>query len=128
MTDIYHSIQPEGEEIQQWHRQTHTTPKANMSLMHMDKLSSYTFYHVQMQEELPGCNGKHLSIWSSEHIALLYQETPDGGIKNPHKGMLDTRNTPGNWSAVMIPHFRGFPDGELYHSAEVLLTLSEADL
>ena len=128
MTDVYHSIQPEGDEMNHWRRKEHATPKAAMSLMKMEKLSSYTFWHYQMQEEKPGHSGTYLSIWTSEHIALLYNETPDHGIPNPHKGILDTNNTPEDWTALMIPHFNYRPDGELYHNAEIVLTLSEGDL
>ena len=128
MIDVYHSIQPEGDEVEHWHRKVHATPKGQMSVMNLEKLSSYTFFHFQLQEEKPASNGKHLSIWSSENVALLYGETPDEGLKNPHKGILDTQNTPGGWAALMRPHFVIRPDGEIYHAATVLLTLSEADL
>jgi len=128
MIDIYHSMQPNKEEEVHWHRTEHAVPKASMSLMRLDTLSSYIFYHVQLQEEKPSCNGKHMSIWSSEDIALLYSEKPDEKLENPHKGMLDTKNTPTDWGGVMIPHFIRREDGELYHMADIVLTMSEGDL
>ena len=128
MIDVYHSMQPDEQEEMSWHRTEHARPKAMMSRMKMDLLSSYTFYHVQLQEEKPAANGKHLSIWSSEHIALLYQEAPDTGYTDPKPGKLTTANTPANWTEVMIPHFEYFEDGQLYHAAEVVFTMSEGDL
>lgn len=128
MTDVYHSIQPNEEEVHLWHRTEHAVPHGMMSLMKMELLSSYTFWHVQMQEEKPAHCGKHLSIWMSEHIGLLYEEKPDAGVPNPHKGMLDTHNTPEDWSGLMRPHFNDFPDGKMYHDADILLTMSEGDL
>jgi len=128
MTDVYHSIQPKEDEIHLWHRTEHTEPSAMMSLMKMEKLSSYTFWHFQMQEEKPAHCGRHLSIWMSEHIGLMYGETPDPGIENPHKGMLDTHNTPEDWTGTMVPHFNTYPDGKLYHPASIVLTMSEGDL
>ena len=128
MIDIYHSMQPNVEEEAAWHRTEPAKPKANMSQMKLDLLSSYIFYHVQLQEEKPAHNGKHMSIWQSEHIALLYHESPDTGYQNPQPGKLTTKHTPSNWRDVMVPHFNYFDDGQLYHSAEVVFTLSEGDL
>lgn len=128
MVDVYHSIQPQGDEVEHWHRKVHASPRGQMSVMNMDKLSSYTFFHFQLQEEKVASNGKHMSIWSSEDVAILYAESPDEGLENPHKGILDTHNTPKGWAGVMRPHFNIRPDGEIYHAATVVLTLSEADL
>ncbi len=128
MIDVYHSILPNAEEEAAWHRTAPAKPRANMSWMKLDMLSSYTFYHVQLQEEKPATNGKHLTIWQNEHIALLYNESPDTGYENPHPGKLTTQNTPDGWTEVMIPHFNYFDDGNLYHAAKVEFTLSEGDL
>lgn len=128
MIDVYHSMQPNAEEEKAWHRTEPAKPGANMSWMKLDMLSSYTFHHWQLQEEKPAANGKHLSIWSSEQIALLYNERPDAGYADPQPGKLATANTPDNWTDVMIPHFHYFEDGKLYHAAEVVFTMSEGDL
>lgn len=128
MIDIYHSMQPDGEEESAWHRTEHAEPIGNMSQMKLDKLSSYIFYHFQLQEERPAGNGKHMSIWMSEDMAILYHEKPDTGWENPRPGMLNTAHTPNNWRDVMIPHFNLFEDGQIYHSAKVVFTMSEGDL
>lgn len=128
MIDVYHSMQPNAQEEDAWHRTEPATPRADMSWMKLDMLSSYTFYHVQLQEEKPAANGKYLSIWTNEHIALLYSEAPDNGYENPHPGKLTTKNTPDDWTKTMIPHFNYFEDGKLYHTAEIVFTLSEGDL
>lgn len=128
MIDIYHSMLPDEEEEAAWHRTQPATPKASMSQMKLDKLSSYTFYHYQLQEEKRGGNGRHMSIWQSEHIALLYSEAPDERGFSAKPGILTTKHTPSNWRDVMVPHFITFDDGELYHYADIVLTLSEGDL
>ena len=64
MTDVYHSIQPNEDEVHLWHRTEHAKPNAMMSLMKMEMLSSYTYWHFQMQEEEPARCGRHLSIWT----------------------------------------------------------------
>ena len=128
MTDIYHSYLPNEEESAAWHRTERVVPTAQMSRMNKDRLSSYIFYHVQLQEETPGSNGKHLTIWANENVALLYNEKIEGTPVAYRKGMLDTHQTPADWKGTMVPHFTYYNDGVLYHSAEVGLTLSEADL
>ena len=128
MIDIYHSMLPDAEEEAAWHRNEHATPKASMSQMKLDKLSSYIFYHYQLQEEKRSSNGKHMSIWLSDHIALLYSEAPDCRYPNVKPGCLTTNHTPSNWRDVMVPHFNLFDDGVLYHYADIVFTLSEGDL
>jgi hypothetical protein len=105
-------------------QQYHTDPERTD-----ERLDSYVRdFAADVAEEKVASNGKHLSIWSSEDVALLYGESPDEGLQNPHKGILDTQNTPKGWAALMRPHFNIRPDGEIYHAANVVLTLSEADL
>ena len=43
MIDVYHSILPNAEEEAAWHRTKPAIPRANMSWMKLDMLSSYTF-------------------------------------------------------------------------------------
>lgn len=129
MTELYHSYAPDGEEQAAWRRQTPVEPVAMMSRMVPEKLASYIFYHFQRQEEQPASEGRHLSIWGDGATALLYDELPELPVAHPRAGLLAPRHhTPENWREIMLPHFRLFEDGEVYHNARVLLTRSHADL
>jgi len=125
MSDVYHSYQPDADEEAAWRACSPAQPHAKISYIKPEMTSSYVFHHYQLQEEQPGANGHHLSIWMSEDLALLYEEFPDKAPAAPHAGKLDTNNTPANWSGCMIPHFEPFSDGQLYHETEIILTVTK---
>ena len=124
LIEMYRSYEPLPEEQSAWRRGGTIKPRAMMSQMIPEKLSSYIFWHYQRQGEVPGRDGKFLSIWGDGSLGLLYGEADDRAVQNPHPAEFSTDNTPEDWGGLMIPHFVEFPDGKLYHYAEVLLTVS----
>ena len=125
MVKLYQSLPME--EVRDWKRNGDTHPYLNISRMNLDLLQSYTYYHYQMQEEMPGHNGRYLAIWDSEDWCVLYNEDNTGGpIDTDYKGKLTSNLCPvRQWHEYMRPHFYRWPDGELYQRAEMILHVQE---
>ncbi len=125
MVKLYQSLPME--EVRDWKRSGDTHPYLTISRMKLDMLQSYTYYHYQMQEEMPGHNGRYLGIWDSEDWCVLYNEDkPDRPIDTDYKGKLTSNLCPvARWHEYMKPHFNPWPDGELYQRADMILHVQE---
>ena len=124
MMDIFHYSRP----LSTGHWQRQTPPKertARVIYLRPEMLSSYIFYHFQLQEENPGAlNRRYGMICMHENLLFFYIEKPDIAEDQQYPGHLKTSNTPPNWGEVMNPHFQPWPDedGErLWRPIECLL-------
>jgi L-rhamnose mutarotase len=76
-----------------------------------EMVSSYIFYHFQLQEEKPGALGSKYGLISQhENLLFFYMEKPDVAENESYAGHLKTQNTPPNWGDVMDPHFQPWSD------------------
>ena len=66
--------------------------------------ASYVFLHYQLQEEQPRLFSKYYTIGSFGPYIFSYDELP-GIVEPPRAGRLDTKRTPADWPAAMLPHF-----------------------
>ncbi len=103
LLDIFHDNKPNREFS--WRNNVNPLERiGSISRLKPDMYSSYVYYHYQMQEETPAKFNKYYMIGSHENYIFSYTETP--AIIDPAPpGLLQTRNTPGNWPEVMHPHF-----------------------
>jgi len=90
-------------------------------------VSSYIFYHFQLQEEQPGALGSKYGLISQhENLLFFYMEKPDVAESESYAGHLKTQHTPPNWGDVMDPHFQPWPDDEgerLWRPIECILAV-----
>ncbi|MBM7567146.1 hypothetical protein [Paenibacillus sacheonensis] len=66
--------------------------------------SSYVYLHYQLQEELPRKFNKYYMIGSFGAYIFSYAESP-GLVEPSRAGLLDSKQTPSDWPAAMLPHF-----------------------
>jgi len=124
MMDIFHCGEPR--ETDYWRR---TTPvekvRARLTRLQPEMVSSYIFYHYQLQEENPGNFDKSCLISIHENWLFFYQEFPQIVESPPRVGRLTTRNTPDDWHGTMFPHFRLWDDAppgeEIWREIRLLL-------
>lgn len=104
MIDIYHASQPQSGD--HWRRQASVEERRGKLLrLKPEMLSSYVFYHFQLQEEKRQTDNKYCMIGLHENLLFHYDEIPMTEDVHPYTGKLDTANSPANWSEVMEPHF-----------------------
>lgn len=98
----------------QWKRK-HLIRKPSLQIAQLfpDMVSSYIFYHFQLQEERPKLTGnKFNSIYIHENRIFMYGEMPNESDTSVYPGRLDTHNTPKErWSEIMAEHFMPWSDG-----------------
>jgi hypothetical protein len=108
LLDIFHDNKPNREFA--W--RNHVKPLERngcIARLKPEMYSSYVFYHYQLQEEKPAGFNKYYMIGSHEKYIFSYEEMP--AIIDPApSGLLQTRNTPDNWTKVMLPHFELWED------------------
>ena len=76
-------------------------------------VSSYIFYHFQLQEEEPRGPARFGTIGIHENLLFFYVESPCFVEPPYYPRLLATHNTPKEWTAAMTPHFQPWPnDGE----------------
>ncbi len=124
MMDIYHCGEPRSEEY--WRRATPPTEvRARITHLQPEMVSSYIFYHYQLQEEKPGNFDKYCLITIHENFLFFYQEYPQVVESPPRIGKLTTTNTPPDWQEVMFPHFRLWDDApageEIWRGVELIV-------
>ncbi len=112
MMDIFHYSRPLS--IEHWRRGA--APQectGRIIYLRPEMVSSYIFYHFQLQEEKPGALGSKYGLISQhENLLFFYMEKPDVAESESYTGHLKTQNTPPNWGEVMDPHFQPWPDEE----------------
>lgn len=70
--------------------------------MKPEMVSSYIFYHYQLQEERPACGNKYGLISITENLLFFYTEEPVVKEEALYDGRMKTANTPGNWTELWI--------------------------
>jgi hypothetical protein len=109
MMDIYHAVQPVG--VEHWRRREAVqTVTGRLMRLRPELLSSYIFYHYQLQEERPGNWSKYAAIYLHENLTFMYKEVPDPVEPPPYTGKLTTTNTPGGWQELMFGHCQPWED------------------
>ena len=73
-------------------------------------VSSYIFYHYQLQEEKQCSGDKYSSIYLLGNLLAMYHEFPIEEEKEKYNGKLKTNNTPINWHEIMSQHFLSWDD------------------
>ena len=108
--EIFHYSKPMT--AQQWKRKVENKkPYVRLGRLLPDKISSYIYYHYQLQEERPGDNKKgnrYGVIYLHRDFLLFYSELPGEMETEPHAPTLSTHDSPREiWGEVMQPHFNG---------------------
>lgn len=104
MMDIFHGMPALN--VAQWQRrQPIQRVQGRLAMLRPEQVSSYIFYHYQLQEERPGSFDKYGLISIHENVLFYYQELPAVVELPTPVGKLRTANTPDNWQEVMLPHF-----------------------
>lgn len=109
MMDIFHYQEPGRgglDPLEDWRRKTPVTRVGGrLARLKPEMVSSYIFYHYQLQEERPGRVDKYGLITLHEDLIFFYQEYPPVVEEPRRAGKLSTANTPDHWHDVMFPHF-----------------------
>ncbi|MFT5366281.1 MAG: hypothetical protein ACI8V2_001228 [Candidatus Latescibacterota bacterium] len=109
MMDIFHYSRPQG--VEHWRRKTSVEmPYGRVIRLRPEKVSSYIFYHYQLQEERPGGGDKYGLIAIHEDLLFFYQEQPRVKEETPAQPSLKTSHTPPNWAELMSQHFAPWAD------------------
>ena len=96
-----------------WKRNDQPTDRVGfVAMLKPEMVSSYVFYHYQLQEEERICNNKYGIIGADGNFLFMYYEKPEVTNVLPYKGLLKTCNSPKNWHEVMEPHFTKW-DGDV---------------
>ncbi len=114
MMDIFHYLAPEnlaGDPVERWRRKAPVEQVwGRVARLQPQMVSSYIFYHYQMQEEKPGVGDQYGLIALHENLIFFYQERPAVQQAAEKPGKLATTNTPEQWHDVMFPHFQLWDD------------------
>ncbi|MGO4110449.1 hypothetical protein [Paenibacillus sp. YAF4_2] len=114
MVDVFHFNEPAG--VEHWQRK-HQVERRVGRVAHLkpEMVSSYIYYHYQLQEERAFFGPKYEIIGMHENLLFGYQEFPNVTEEPVVPGRLRTKGTPGNWSdSRMDLHFQPWEDGHLY--------------
>jgi len=127
MMDIFHCGEPRSTD--NWQRTTAPeTVRARLTRLQPEMVSSYIFYHYQLQEEKPGNFDKYCLISIHENLLFFYQEYPQVVESPPRVGKLATHNTPDDWHGTMFPHFLLWDDApageEIWRRIELVLHIA----
>ena len=129
MMDIFHYLAPEnliGDPVGVWRRKAPVEQAwGRLARLQPGMVSSYIFYHYQMQEEKPGVGDKYGIISLHEDLIFFYQERPAVVEAAINPGRLTTANTPDQWHDVMFPHFHLWDDAppgqEIWRTVDTIL-------
>ncbi|MDR6549933.1 hypothetical protein [Paenibacillus qinlingensis] len=114
MIDVFHFNEPASYE--HWLRKEPVeTRVGRVAHLKPEMMSSYIYYHYQLQEERAFHGDKYEIIAMHENLLFGYQEFPKV-IEEPEvAGRLNTKGTPENWNdSRMDLHFQPWEDGHLY--------------
>lgn len=114
MIDVFHFNEPVSEE--HWRRKSPVeTIVGRVAHLKPEMVSSYIYYHYQLQEERAFLGNKYEIIAMHENLLFGYQEFPKVVEEPLAAKKLDTHGTPENWSdSRMDLHFKAWDDGYLY--------------
>ena len=112
MMDIFHYQRCVASEL--WHRREPPERRSGrLTRLRPEMVSSYIFYHYQLQEEETKDASSFGTIGIHENLLFFYTETPNFVEEPYYRRLLSTHNTPKNWTSVMEPHFLPWPDSSL---------------
>lgn len=114
MIDVFHFNEPASYE--HWLRKQPVDRRAGrVARLKREMVSSYIYYHYQLQEERAFLGEKYEIIAMHENLLFGYQEFPKVIEEPVVPGRLNTKGTPENWSdSRMDLHFQPWEDGYLY--------------
>jgi hypothetical protein len=115
MVDVFHFNEPAGYE--HWLRKQPVERRAGrVAHLKPEMMSSYIYYHYQLQEERAFPGEKYEIIAMHENLLFGYQEFPKVMEEPIVPGRLQTKGTPENWAdSRMDLHFQPWEeDGYLY--------------
>jgi hypothetical protein len=114
LIDVFHFNEPANEE--HWRRKQHVERRAGrVAHLKPEMMSSYIYYHYQLQEERAFLGPKYEVIGMHENLLFGYQEFPVVVEEPELPKKLNTTGTPKNWEdSRMDLHFQPWEDGYLY--------------
>ncbi|KRE93438.1 hypothetical protein ASG89_07810 [Paenibacillus sp. Soil766] len=115
MIDVFHFNEPASAE--HWLRKEPVVSRVGrIAHLKPEMMSSYIYYHYQLQEERAFHGEKYEMIAMHENLLFGYQEFPKVIEEPVVRGRLSTKGTPENWSdSRMDLHFQPWEeDGHLY--------------
>lgn len=114
MIEVFHFNEPGSEE--HWRRKAPVeSRKGRVAHLKPEMMSSYIYYHYQLQEERAFHGPKYEIIAMHENLLFGYQEFPVVVEEPVTEGKLNTQGTPKDWNdSRMDMHFQPWEDGHLY--------------
>lgn len=114
MIDVFHFNTPADQE--HWRRKEPVERRVGrIAHLKPEMMSSYIYYHYQLQEEHAFFGPKYEIIAMHENMLFGYQEFPAVVEEPIVPKKLQTSGTPANWSdSQMDLHFQPWEDGHLY--------------
>jgi len=114
MVDVFHFNEPAS--YGHWLRKAPVDRRAGrVAHLKPEMMSSYIYYHYQLQEERAFLGDKYEIIAMHENLLFGYQEFPKVIEEPITTQKLTTHGTPVNWEdSRMDLHFQAWPDGHLY--------------
>ncbi|MFC0215639.1 hypothetical protein ACFFK0_24895 [Paenibacillus chartarius] len=114
MIDVFHFNEPAS--ALHWRRKQPVERRAGrVAHLKPEMMSSYIYYHYQLQEERAFSGDKYEIIAMHENLLFGYQEFPKVIEEPVVPGRLSTKGTPENWEdSRMDLHFQAWEDGHLY--------------
>jgi hypothetical protein len=114
MIDVFHFNDPVSYE--HWKRKTSVEQRVGrVAHLKPGMMSSYIYYHYQLQEERAFLGNKYEIIAMHENLLFGYQEFPKVIEEPLADPKLKTHGTPENWNdSRMDLHFQAWEDGHLY--------------
>ncbi|MUT66561.1 hypothetical protein GOM71_11540 [Paenibacillus sp. NEAU-GSW1] len=114
MIDVFHFNAPANAE--HWRRKEKVERRVGrVAHLKPEMMSSYIYYHYQLQEEHAFFGPKYEIIAMSENLLFGYQEFPAVVEEPVLPRKLATSGTPANWGdSRMDLHFQPWEDGHLY--------------
>jgi hypothetical protein len=115
MIDVFHFNEPANNE--HWLRKERVERRVGrVAHLKPEMISSYIYYHYQLQEERSFTGDKYEIIAMHENLLFGYQEFPKVIENSVVPGRLKTKGTPENWQdSRMDLHFQPWEeDGYLY--------------
>lgn len=114
MIDVFHFNEPA--DYEHWIRKEPVElRRGRVAHLKPEMMSSYIYYHYQLQEERAFLGGKYEIIAMHENLLFGYQEFPNVVEEPIIPKKLHTSGTPANWNdSRMDLHFQPWEDGHLY--------------
>jgi hypothetical protein len=114
LVDVFHFNEPVSRE--HWERKEPVQQRVGrVAHLKPEMISSYIYYHYQLQEERAFLGDKYEIIAMHENLLFGYQEFPKVIEEPLAPKKLQTKGTPENWNdSRMELHFQPWEDGHLF--------------